>query len=434
MGIGIVGVLAGVTASPQFGAEDPLQRVDRAIWYHRGITQEEALCLGWAPDAAGELAWHAVGVDLYSYHLLWHLIGGPRRWRGARWSRAALPHLHFDNLPTSTDVEEVWSRVLGGTRVALEWARLHEDVPAARQAVGAGLHAIQDFYSHSTWINAPARRERTWIETRGDTHASHGLDDLSTGGYGAGHPGPFAHGRIGVSVPSLLRLPGLRGQAGTPLSCPDHARPPRGLRHAGPAGINLDSRWQAQAGALARRLADLSGDEAFDLALGLAARDTRTWLAFLDDVSQTGPAAEFWRRVRTGPAATWTDAYDRPTALCYQFLAAGRDLPAGRGDAGRWFLRIDPTPGDRGRPVVEVTAADGRVLAVARPPRRAITVGPLPPRASGVRLRRNGAHRRIQIHAFRRAPVPELRLILDSVSALSADTGTSLEFSAEKTS
>src|SRR3954453_20972774 len=77
-----VGALVPVVTSPLFGAEDPLQPVSRAAWYHGWVPYEAALGLGGAPGAAAELAWHAVGVDLYAYHPLWRLAGGPARWRG----------------------------------------------------------------------------------------------------------------------------------------------------------------------------------------------------------------------------------------------------------------------------------------------------------------------------------------------------------------
>jgi hypothetical protein len=180
---------------PAFGGEDPLagavpdpNRPGRTMagtgWYHELITREAARDAGtWSvpppnltgenaqligPTAADALAWHADYLDSYLYSPLWWFGptsgGGWDRFVVAMMQRDDLAALHFDDLTSSAQVRSVWRRILGGTVAGLVWAAEHDGVGAARHVIGCGLHSIQDFYSHSNWVDAADRRSRTWFE------------------------------------------------------------------------------------------------------------------------------------------------------------------------------------------------------------------------------------------------------------------------------
>ncbi|HST83990.1 MAG TPA: hypothetical protein VLL08_19810 [Kineosporiaceae bacterium] len=417
-----------VAVVPAFGSEDPLKPVERCQWYHQTITQAAAAAEGWGAGAADELGRHTLGVDLYAYHPIWCAQGGPRRWRGVRMARPALANLHFDNLADGTEVAEIWHRVTGGLVVGIEWAAQHGDARAARQAIGVGLHAIQDFYSHSTWINDPARRERTWLEQGG---AGAG-PDLSTGGFGPGteqlahrHGDTRPTWRTGFRLLAMLLGPitdlipaGLRNSRGPR---PD-GRPPAGIRYSAVPGINLDSRWQARIGVRTRGLSDLDADSAFELALGLASRESRTLLVSLNRrFAEDRATAAFWAQVIGGPQSDWTGAFDDPAILAYDFLAAGHYPPVGSAasDAARWFHRVlltTPTswtrPDRRSARLRTLDAADRELSTTVIPIGRALTVGPVPADAATLELTLP-SRCRVQIHAFKRAPEPVLRPLLD---------------------
>jgi hypothetical protein len=447
-----------VLATPAFGSEDPLAPVDRGSWYHQDLTTAAAVAEGWGAGAAAELGRHTFGVDLYAYHAVWVVSGGRSRRRGAGLARAPLLNVHFDNLASTAEIAEIWRRVNGGAVAGIQWAAQQNDPRAARQVIGVGLHAIQDFYSHSTWIDAPARRGHTWLE--------HGpaLDPgLSTGGYGPDADTlPHRHGDTRATATGWFRVlltpltplddllrssalrrlrtllasacarvgVGARGRAGLvrrtrpgfvqPAGTPDHPRPPRGLREPEPAGINLDSRWEARAGVRGRHLTDLDGDTAFDLAIALAGRESRTWLSRLDRRFAADPATTaFWSQVRGGPGLDWTAAFNDPAVRGYDFIAAGRYPPRGHQDAARWFHRVLVTAApDRPRPVratAQLRTLDARGLqlrSVPLPIGRAVTVGPVPAGAAVLELTAP-IPGRAQVHAFRRAPEPELRLVID---------------------
>jgi hypothetical protein len=427
--LGWAPIAAGVI--PAFGSEDPLEPVERCQWYHRTITQAAAEAEGWSSGAADELGRHTLGVDLYAYHPIWCAQGGPRRWRGVRLARPALVHVHFDNLADGREIAEIWHRITGGLVVAVAWAAQHGEVRAARQAIGVGLHAIQDFYSHSTWIDDPARRERTWLEQGG---AGAG-PELSTGGFGPGtgqlthqHGDTLPTWRTGFRLLAMLLSPvtdlipaGLRGarRGSSPAGTP-----PPGVSYAAVPGINLDSRWQARIGVQTRGLTDLDGDAAFTLALALAARESRTLLVSLNRrFAEDGATAAFWAQVIGGPRSDWTDAFDDPSILAYDFLAAGRYPPGGNAgsDAARWFHRVlVTTPTSWTRPdrrwrsarLRTLDASDRELSATVIPIGRAITVGPVPAEAATLELTLP-SRGRIQIEAFQRAPEPVLQSLLD---------------------
>lgn len=127
----------------------------------------------------------------------------------------SLAHLHFDNLATPAQIRNLWNRLARNTHAAV--AAAAADVRSARNPakryrrmvhlavlIGASLHPVQDFYSHSNWVEVyPMRGDvygtRTWFDTPSPSLLLHtGLvgssDDLEPtgdpardhGGYDAG--------------------------------------------------------------------------------------------------------------------------------------------------------------------------------------------------------------------------------------------------------
>jgi hypothetical protein len=170
-----------------FGGEDPVNGGvagdPTSGWYHELITRDGAAATGpnarWAvPDpargiapgstAADSIAWHADYLDSYLYNPLWWFNlgngGGLGRLGVALMARPELTKMHFDDLTSTSQIRTMWRRYLGGTVAALVWAAEHNDVDAARNAIGTSLHAMQDFYSHSSWMDSAERRTKTWFE------------------------------------------------------------------------------------------------------------------------------------------------------------------------------------------------------------------------------------------------------------------------------
>ena len=199
-------VVASLAVMPAFGSESYLAPWPAPeVWHHEGLTRDAAEAAGFSRAAGGEIAFHATYIDHYLVNPLWRLRGGLARVRAARAIRDDLATLHFDDLPTPEAVTAAWQRYLGGTVAALLWAENAwrqgrpgagagaDAVASARQVIGLGLHAVQDFASHSTWINHPDRRTATWREW---SAAGGEIADLTTGAVES--QGSVRHGDLGL--------------------------------------------------------------------------------------------------------------------------------------------------------------------------------------------------------------------------------------------
>ena len=83
--------------------------------------------------------------------------------------QAELRKLHFDNLYGTAQVERYWRWLTANARAAIRVAAKDDDVMAALTVTGVLLHAGQDFYSHSNWVELHPRspgepyRTDTWL-------------------------------------------------------------------------------------------------------------------------------------------------------------------------------------------------------------------------------------------------------------------------------
>jgi hypothetical protein len=155
-----------------FGGEEPLGPApDGEKWHHEGLTRRGSA--SWTEEARNELAFHADYVDSYQYNPLWWVDlangGGIDRVVVAVSTKSELLKLHFDDLFSNYDIAQMWRRYLSGTVCGLLWAANSSlpdrtKISCAHNIIGSGLHAIQDFYSHSNWIDSSARRSTTWFD------------------------------------------------------------------------------------------------------------------------------------------------------------------------------------------------------------------------------------------------------------------------------
>lgn len=373
---GLVGVNIAVGAYVRcgtwFGGEDPFADEGTGGWHHEEITQEAAVAAGWAPQAADELAWHADFLDSYLYNPLWWVKGGVDRLKVSLSTRDMMKNLHFDDLSSVEQIDRMWTRYTSGALAGLVWAAQldgRREVSAGRNVVGVALHAIQDFYSHTNWIDDPARRDKTWL-------GHNAADRLEIALYSGAYESPVEattiahHGAISYACSVLQHLPDWMRDivihSASPLAhtslgrqwkaCKEGvtAQPPsvRGVRLPpgvlvmAPPGINLDSSWQAPMGVAQRKgLRELRDDiaprDAFLAARRLAVLESTAWLKrFAGHVERAG-LAEYWKRVTTEPrrsssARAQYESFDR---FPYMFLAAG-DYPPRAGDEDKWYLRL----------------------------------------------------------------------------------------------
>ncbi len=226
----------GVSLEPPVNAYSGEDLLHGRPWHHENITCRalvgDAKCirnlpkqdivyndnLGFSENAAHAIAWHADYIDSYMYSPLWWgaAIRGGKPVRSIRNRYLAgmanywqLASLHFDDLNSAREIEESWQRYLSGTLVALEWAAKRKmpdgsigDTQAAYNILGVGLHANQDFYSHSTWINDASRRKSTYLDV--PTNVRKNI--LATGAYEQKFS-PVQHGKYSFSCSAYTVQP-----------------------------------------------------------------------------------------------------------------------------------------------------------------------------------------------------------------------------------
>jgi hypothetical protein len=338
-----------------FGGEDPFIGQP---WYHAGMTSAAAGAAGWSESAALDLAWHSAAADSYLYNPARRWVVGAHRRRAVRYVRRALVSMHFDDMTSTEMIEQAWNRYTAGCVAAVLWCAPRRDIAAARHAVGLTLHALQDFYSHSTWLDDPCRWTQTWWEM--EPSRRRGLR-LTTGAYmRPAVAGMRQHGGLGVTTPWVR---GASARPGTAFGSSLLAR----LIEARPPGLNLDSRWQARVGASVRGMrADEDAGPLFDAAVTLALRSSGQWLEMLDRAFRDADESvrRFWAEVRTNqlPPALRQRALDDRARQAAWFLAAGArgvspqlDAHAGReesregpaGEEAGWFLHVVDRTGGR---------------------------------------------------------------------------------------
>jgi hypothetical protein len=207
--------------------------------------------------------------------------------------RDAAVSLHFDNLSSGAELERVWRALYFKTVAALDTAASTGDALQGLVVLGVSLHAVQDFYSHSTWTE-PSFGFSSFDAATGHYRVSTWFDRFST---------TSATG----TVPQSLRT-GLWGRQGNP-------------QHD---DLNLDHEgrdadlYQVPAWSPARRTSR------WDVSYVTAYAASRQWLSMMRQALNDDG---FWDRMRN---ACLTE--DAATDLASE-LEATRDLSV---IAGRW--------------------------------------------------------------------------------------------------
>lgn len=362
-----------------FGGEDV---VDGKPWHHEHITKLALNgYLGFSEQSAESIAWHADYLDAYQYNPLWWVQGKPQRIKAALAQYKEMSKLHFDDVLTTDGVRQTWRRYAAGTLVGIYWASLKNDIVAAHNVLGVSVHAVQDFYSHSNWVDNKARRCQTWHQTKVQRRRSIQV-------YSGVYEGPIGsakhHGRYSFSC-SLLKSDtfgqlldagcvgalnpfqnapfceawrACRGSGGVTPSVHGSRMSDRILKLQ-PPGIALDTTWLAKLQAPNRGLTNEEGmflpgkggtyiargseqcrqiiggasdcstdsEVIFAVAKDLAVKATRDWVRWLDKAVNAMGAKqrEFWAAVKNeGGRTDYRESqYESFDKVPFQFLSAG---------------------------------------------------------------------------------------------------------------
>jgi hypothetical protein len=80
-----------------------------------------------------------------------------------------LEKLHFDDVFSNADIGSYWKTLAANTQAAAKQAEADNDVVEFYTVLGMSLHVVQDFYTHSNWLeqNGPIGpyKTRSWFET-----------------------------------------------------------------------------------------------------------------------------------------------------------------------------------------------------------------------------------------------------------------------------
>ncbi len=343
-----------------FGGEDLIKGNP---WHHEDISEKAMQSKNFAASAWEEIAWHSDYVDSYLYNPLWWIPGGLTRFKVALASFDELAKVHFDDNFSANHVRRTWRRYLTGTMAGLVWAAQKNDVSAARNILGVSLHAIEDFYSHSNWIDAPERRTKTWFEV---PKAQRDALAIYIGAYEKPEQlGVKHHGKITPAC-TVLRMGPLKPMldAGCSAFSPLHNHKvcdyydeckngtpiqpkffnitlPDNVLYASPPGMNLDSKWLAGIGVKVRGLTDLTGDQAFDIAKGLAIRGAGQWLDIIEAKMGAMGFGTFWNQVKNGATTGTKEAqFETYSKFPYQFISAGTYPPDLSTPEEEYYLRV----------------------------------------------------------------------------------------------
>lgn len=161
-------------------------------WWHAESTRKAAVVNGFSSDARLALQASNYITDFFPAYAVLN-----EKMRGVDITAIQLPadpsfeYMHFDAIFTLKDIENNWQLLLNNTIRALRKYAASGDVkPGFRlivllNIVGASLHTVQDFYSHSNWVNryialGSESNIPIWYET---TNADRIKLNLTTGAY-----------------------------------------------------------------------------------------------------------------------------------------------------------------------------------------------------------------------------------------------------------
>jgi hypothetical protein len=118
-------------------------------------------------------------------------------------SDPAYDYMHFDAVLNEVDMEHNWAKLQKNTLAALAKYDANKSMPASFRKIamltiiGASLHPVQDFYSHSNWVNVWMKKSGKvplWFEVDAKERAKL---DIHSGVYPDGSmPGHENHGDL----------------------------------------------------------------------------------------------------------------------------------------------------------------------------------------------------------------------------------------------
>jgi hypothetical protein len=174
-------------------------------WWHAECTRKAMVANGFSADARLATQFSNYLTDVFPAFIIMneHLDRAKiNKWRFK--SDLSYEYMHFDAVFTEADLEQNWKLLLNNTIAVLrKYASSSEIKPGYRvpilfNIIGASLHTVQDFYSHSNWVNTYVSENTSPIPIWYDVDSLvRSKMDLFTGAYPDGSvKGKKSHGDL----------------------------------------------------------------------------------------------------------------------------------------------------------------------------------------------------------------------------------------------
>ncbi len=157
-------LLAGVFISCKTFAFD--------TWWHAECTRKAMVANGFSGDARLATQVSNYITDFQSAVLFGSGIPEKERVEVFKLKQEmSYEYMHFDAIFTTADIEKNWQLLFSNTVKTLKKFNNNPDVKSGFRLivlfniVGASLHTVQDFYSHSNWVNTYISLKKTPIPT-----------------------------------------------------------------------------------------------------------------------------------------------------------------------------------------------------------------------------------------------------------------------------
>lgn len=129
-------------------------------WWHAECTRKAMTANGFSADARLAAQVSNYITDFHSAALFGTGIPEKQRVEVLKLKQEmSYEYMHFDAIFTTTDIRQNWDKIYANTVQALKKYYNNPEVKSGFRLIilynilGASLHIVQDFYSHSNWVN-----------------------------------------------------------------------------------------------------------------------------------------------------------------------------------------------------------------------------------------------------------------------------------------
>jgi hypothetical protein len=150
-----------------------------SLGYHLDLTREALSRRGFASGAIGQVQLANYLDD--GFGAANSVVAQAPRLLGRKWGRlygpaalrdASETYLHFGGFRDTDGATAAWDRLVRNTYRATRRAEESGDVAGLLTVLGASLHVVQDFYSHSNWSDLDWGGDATWFNVPASERAA----------------------------------------------------------------------------------------------------------------------------------------------------------------------------------------------------------------------------------------------------------------------